>query len=71
MKKFLLFLILISGCAGESPATYKDVTSNYRLPPELEGYKIIILGGGWSNTYPLWVIIPPPEKTNELPKVIR
>ena len=59
MKYLCLFVVLFAGCYAETPAPYKDVTSNYQLPPELEGHKIIVLGGGWSATNPLWVIVPP------------
>lgn len=51
-------LILFTGCS-KTPVDWEDMTHNYKLPPELENHKIIVLGGGWSTTNPLWVIVPP------------
>lgn len=59
MKYLTLFVLLFAGCHAEKPAPYRDVTSSYQLPPELEGHKIIVLGGGWTATNPLWVVVPP------------
>lgn len=58
MKNYFLIIILLSGCS-KIPADYEDVTNRYKLPPELENHKIFVLGGGFSNTNPLWVIVPP------------
>jgi ABC-type anion transport system duplicated permease subunit len=51
--------VLVAMADRKNPADYQEVTSNYHLPPELKGCKIFVLGGQWSATNPLWVIVPP------------
>lgn len=68
MKKLIFILILFAGCS-KTPSDWEDMTHKYKLPPELEGHKIIVLGGGWSATNPLWVIVPP--KALEKPIIIQ
>ena len=54
----LVFLSIFFGCS-KSDVDFQDVTSNYKLPPELKGAKIFVLGGGWSATKPVWVVVAP------------
>lgn len=58
MRNLIFLIFLFVGCS-KAPADWEEKTHNYKLPPELEGHKIIVLGGGWSSTNPLWVIVPP------------
>lgn len=57
----ILVSVFISGCfsASPTPVPYSEMTDRYQLPPEMDGYKIYVLGGGWTATYPLWVIVSP------------
>lgn len=59
--RFIFLLIFLLGCS-KGPATYKDMTENYELPPEMQGCKVFVLGGGYTATYPLWVIVSPEGK---------
>lgn len=59
MKYLILLTLFFAGCRSSVPAPYQEVTGNYYLPPELKGCKIFVLGGQWSATNPLWVIVPP------------
>lgn len=54
-----MIFVLFGSCSAPKPAPYQDLTINYQLPPELKDHKIFVLGGGWSATNPLWVVVPP------------
>lgn len=56
---FAFPFVLVAMANSKHPADYQEVTGNYHLPPELKGCKIFVLGGQWSATNPLWVIVPP------------
>lgn len=55
----LIFLMLffVGCCDGSRSAPYVDKTREYQMPPELKRCKIYVLGGGWSSTYPIWVVV--------------
>jgi hypothetical protein len=57
----ILVSFFISGCfsAPPTPAPYSEMTDRYQLPSGMEGHKIYVLGGGWTATYPLWIIVSP------------
>jgi hypothetical protein len=58
IKYIFLTLLLMSGCTSKLPAPYIDITDRYELPPELKDSKIFLLGGGWSDRKPLFVLVP-------------
>lgn len=60
---FAFFGILISFIfflgSSSRPAPYEEMTQNYEMPPGMEGCRVYVLGGGYTNTYPLWVVVRP------------
>lgn len=63
MRFLLLSLIFLSGCGlSQDKAPYKDMTHRYEMPPEMRGCKVYVLGGQYTDTNPLWVIVSPDGK---------
>lgn len=62
MRPWILLTFLISGCSFSGRAPYTEMTDRYEMPPEMRGCKVYILGGGYTDTHPLWVVVSPEGK---------
>lgn len=65
MRFFAFALTLLSGCGFPEKAPFKDMTHRYEMPPEMRGCKVYVLGGQYSDTYPLWVVVSPDGKVTQ------
>lgn len=59
MRILFALPLLVSGCGFSEKAPYKDMTHRYEMPPEMRDCKVYVLGGEFTNTNPLWVVVSP------------
>lgn len=62
MRFLVVLAAVLLGCSFSGKAPYQDMTHRYEMPPEMQGCKVYVLGGQYTDTNPLWVIVSPDGK---------